>query len=511
MKLLVLFLIAVLTELVSPAFAVSVSTVNYNVQRTNANLSETQLNTTNVTGLYKVGTYTLDGKMYAQPLVIDGVNFGGTTRVVIAVTMNNTIYCFDALRPGTAAIWSVHIGAALTTYPAFTDGFLYSDTMGILSTPTVDTSANVVYFVGQLGTGIWTYALNLADGTNFHAPVAITGSSSASGSAIAFDPVRHLQRTGLLLFGGSLYFAFAGYGDLDPYQGWVAKVDATTLAVSALYVDAPMKGGIWHSGGGISTDGTSLFMIGGTGEGTDNGTTNMGECVFRLNTSLVPQDYMLRADWAAADAADNELGSTHAMIVGTQVMGGSKDGYFWVLNKDALGSLEGSGPAIVQKWRPNNAYGLWAGMAFANNNLYLLGLNSTLNRYAYNGTTFTTTSAAGAGPFGAPNGSIAYTSNGSTAGTAILWAVTNQGFSFHNLVAGTLLALDASTLSVLYSSDTVVGDALGNVAKFAVPTIANGQVFVPTFSNTLVVYGIPTIYSSVTGGVSTIGGTGTLK
>ena len=35
-------------------------------------------------------------------------------------------------------------------------------------------------------------------------------------------------------------------------------------------------------------------------------------------------------------------------------------------------------------------------------------------------------------------------------------------------------------------------DGLGTLAKFAAPTIANGKVYVPTFSNRLVVYGLLT-------------------
>ncbi len=498
-------------EKLRAAGGVSISTVNYNPQRTNANLSETIFTPTNVGGIKKLGTYSVDEKPYGQPLVIDGVNISGTIyRLLIVATMNNTIYAFDATRPGSAAIWSVHTGAPLTTYPAFSDGFLYGGPMGILSTPVVDMATKVVYFVSQLNTGIWVYALNLSDGSSFHAPGLVTGTSSASGSPITFDPVRHLQRTGLLLFSGSLYFACAGYGDQDPYQGWIFRVSATTLAVQNAYVDAPVKGGIWMSGAGISTDGTDILIAVGTGEGVDNGTTNLAECFIRMSPSLVLLDYMLRSDWEAADLADDELGSTQAMVVGTRVMGGSKDGYFWVMNIDAMGNLEGSGPPVVQRWQPKpkpSSYGIW-NAAYGNGNLYLLGLLSTISRYTDTGTTFTTTPAAtSAGSYGAPDGGIVYTSNGSAAGTGLLWVVSNQGFAFHDLVAGKLQALDATTLAVKYDSDTVVGDALGSLAKFAVPTIANGRVFVPTFSNTIVVYGFGSPGSmQLTGGMSVSGG-----
>ena len=60
------------------------------------------------------------------------------------------------------------------------------------------------------------------------------------------------------------------------------------------------------------------------------------------------------------------------------------------------------------------------------------------------------------------------------------------------LALGALRAIDASTLKELWNSDQRPGgsDRLGNVAKFTPVTIANGKVYVPTFSNKLVVYGL---------------------
>jgi len=57
---------------------------------------------------------------------------------------------------------------------------------------------------------------------------------------------------------------------------------------------------------------------------------------------------------------------------------------------------------------------------------------------------------------------------------------------------GTLHALDASDLShELWNSNTSSGrDTLGIAAKFVSPTVANGRVYVPTFSNTLAVFGL---------------------
>ena len=53
--------------------------------------------------------------------------------------------------------------------------------------------------------------------------------------------------------------------------------------------------------------------------------------------------------------------------------------------------------------------------------------------------------------------------------------------------AGALYAVDASDIShVLWGDNT----GTWNVAKFAPPVVANGRVYLPTFSNALRVYGL---------------------
>jgi hypothetical protein len=38
---------------------------------------------------------------------------------------------------------------------------------------------------------------------------------------VAFDPLRHNQRAGLLLSNGRVYIAWASHRDNGPYHGWV--------------------------------------------------------------------------------------------------------------------------------------------------------------------------------------------------------------------------------------------------------------------------------------------------
>jgi len=79
-----------------------------------------------------------------------------------------------------------------------------------------------------------------------------------------------------------------------------------------------------------------------------------------------------------------------------------------------------------------------------------------------------------------------------------------------------LHALDAGNISnELWNSNTdAARDQLGRFAKFVTPTVANGRVYVPTFSDALMIYGllgppqdsgVPTI-TAVTNGASFVGG-----
>ena len=75
-----------------------------NNARTGANLRETTLSTenVNVTSFGKLFSRTVDGDLYAQPLIASGVNPGkGLIRnVVFLATSRNWVYAYDADEPG---------------------------------------------------------------------------------------------------------------------------------------------------------------------------------------------------------------------------------------------------------------------------------------------------------------------------------------------------------------------------------------------------------------------------
>src|SRR5581483_9712201 len=99
-----------------------------------------------------------------------------------------------------------------------------------------------------------------------------------------------------------------------------------------------------------------------------------------------------------------------------------------------------------------------------------------------------------AGVFGYSNSApLSLSANGTQAGSGIVWALcAYSGDANGDTVPGILRAFDATDLSreLWNSKQNAARDDLGSFAKFNPPTIANGKVYVPTFSGQLQVYGL---------------------
>jgi len=88
---------------------------------------------------------------------------------------------------------------------------------------------------------------------------------------------------------------------------------------------------------------------------------------------------------------------------------------------------------------------------------------------------------------------LSLSANGSQAGTGIVWGASAlSGNANQTTVSGILRAFDASDLTneLWDSQQNAARDEVGNYAKFSPPTIANGKVYLATFSNQLLVYGL---------------------
>src|SRR6266545_4794428 len=525
---------------------VSVWTHRYDNARTGANLAETQLNTSTVNPnqFGKLFSYAVDADVYTQPLVIRNVNVSGkgTHNVVYVATNNNSVYAFDADNNQGAndqPLWYVNFnGPGITPIPA-SDVTTYNSIrtpgpIGIMGTPVIDQTTGTMYLVARTKETIGStvryfqrlHALDITSGAEkFGGPVVIQASVPGSGydsvgGVVTFDPLQENQRAGLALANGNVYIAWASYADKDPYHGWVIAYSASTLQQVGVFCVTPNGGraGIWQSGQPPSVDPLGNLYV-ATGNGDFDGTRNFGESIVKLNPNLSSVlDWFAPDNWSALNDLDLDLGSAGLLLVpGTNdLIGAGKDGRFYVLNRSNLGHTQAGNGQIVQTFQvaSQNIHGapaFWNGPAGPW--VYVWGEQDNLKAFAFNGSIFNTTPISQStypAPTGMPGGFLTISANGTQSGSGILWASIPYAEDANDeIVSGVLRAFDANDLThELWNTRMVPArDDLGNFAKFVPPTVANGRVYIPSFSNRLHVYGLLASIPPVTGGAITGSGT----
>jgi uncharacterized protein (TIGR03437 family) len=503
------------------AFAqVNVLNVNYDTHQTGANLQETTLTPKiNWSNFGKVGTYPVDGQVFAQPLYVTGVAIGGATyNVVYVATMHNSVFAFNADAPQSPApLWQVNLG------PIVPSGlFNFTDILpeiGILGTPAIDATNQVLYVVADTLPATATnpvfqlHALSLVDGHELYGgPVQIaasvpgTGAGSSNGT-VAFNAYWQLQRPGLMLANGILYIAFGSHADAGNYQGWMLAYNPSTLQQTAVFNSAPngRQAAFWHSGRAPAVDGAGDIFA-ATGNGDWDGVANFGESLLHLsgsNLSLV--DWFTPQEWSDLNSQDEDLGSAGAILIPgvSYLLTGGKAGMLYLVNyDDSLGHLSADTTGTVQGVQVNT-WGLFT-MALWNSApggpvVYEFDPDISLKAFQIVNNQINSTILSQFTPqYSSAYVGLSVSANG--AQSAIVWLTTGN-YSVDG-VPGILHALDATNLAnELWNSDTnSTRDAPGAFAKFVGPTVANGRVYVPTFSNSVAVYGT---LASAPGGAAT--------
>ncbi len=526
---------------------VSVLTQHNDVGRTGANLSETILNTSNVSAAQfgKVFSRAVDGQIYAQPLYVPNLNIPGKGLfdVVYVATMHNSVYAFDATDPDdTVPFWHAQLGPSAPLPSPDIGPNPYTDIsveVGTLSTPVIDQNSNTLYAVAfnkdspSACTITCTYnyrlhALDLTTGAEkFGGPVVITGTYpgcgwGSIGCVIPFRPYRQLQRTALLLSNGVIYFGFASFADAGTYHGWIFGYDANTLQRVSIYNNTPegTSGGIWQSGQGLAADADGyLYFTTGNGTFTNTGTLNLGNSFVKLDPAHVTNGRLPVVDWFTPynqdflDWNDIDVGSAGPlMIPGTDLLlSGGKEGKLYLLNKNNMGHYNGpNGPYNVvqslQVTSPISHTGHIHGSPVYWNSpsgplFYVWGESDALKAFRLtlhsptDATILTTPVATGTtklDPYFMPGGVLSISANGSAAGTGIVWASHPMTDAAHAISRGVLRAYDASNVGVELwnSTQNLARDDVGDYAKFNPPTVVDGKVYLGTFSHSLDVYGL---------------------
>jgi hypothetical protein len=467
--------------------------------------NETTLTPANVNSKHfgKKFSVTVDGYVFAQPLYVANLTIDGKNHnVVYVATEHDSVYAFDA-DAGGAPLWhTAFLASSVTTVPAGNVGSTVKPEVGITGTPVIDADSNTLYVVAETLEKGSSYvhrlhALDLATGAErTNSPVVVSGD--------VFHSKEQLQRGSLLLANGQLYFAFGSQGDTGTYQGWVFAYDPSTLAQTGRWNSVPTgsQAGVWMAGAGPAMDsGGNLYVM--TGNGTFNPSSgDFGDSLVKLGSNLSVLDYFTPFDQAQLDQNDGDFGSGGPMIVPDQpgahpheLIACGKLSAVLVLDRENLGQFHaGNNSQIIQSVAGVGAVSTsgfdprdhcFMTPAFWEQNVYFVGNHDAIKAFHLDpssGLLSSSPTSKGTFLYPFPGAQPVVSSSGPSNG--IVWAVDVSS-------PATLHAYDATNVSKeLYNSNQAGSrDTLGTGAKFVVPTVVNGKVYVGGKGH-LTVYGL---------------------
>ncbi|MEM5328163.1 PQQ-binding-like beta-propeller repeat protein [Paraburkholderia sp. JHI2823] len=495
----------------------SVVTYHNDIARTGQQLAETTLTPANVNAAKfgKIGFYTVDGKVDAQPLYLSQVSIaGGTHNVLYVATENASLYAFDA--DTGAVLWAVSTLGKNETPSDDRGCSQISPQIGITSTPVIDRTRGAIYVVSMSKDATSGYhqrihALNITTGAElFGGPTEITASypgngPNSSGGLVAFDPKQYAERQSLLELNGTIFTAWTSHCDIAPYNGWVIAYSADTLMRTSVLSLTPngVEGSIWMSGAGMASDGQSIYLLDANGTFdttlTANGFPSLGDygnAFLKLGATngLTVSDYFSVSNTVAESDADEDLGSGGALVlpdltdsngvVHHLALGAGKDTNIYAVNRDSMGKFSASTNNVYQQINGQLTGAVFGMPAYFNNTVYFGAVGDSIKAFSVSGAKLSNApTSQSPETFDYPGATPSVSANGTVNG--IVWVAQNGN------TAG-LYAYDATNLAhELYNSNQAANarDQFGAGNKFITPMIANGKVYVGT-QNGVAVFGL---------------------
>ena len=510
--------------------AVTVSTIDvvtyhYDNLRTGQNANETILTPANVnsTKFGKLGAFTVDGRVDAQPLYLSAVAIPGmgTKNVLYVATEHGSVYAFDAdsVNGNTSAfLWKTAVLASGETSSDDRGCGQVSPEIGVTATPVIDRTRGAhgaIYVVAMSKDANGNYfhrlhALDLTTGAElFGGPTLVqatypgTGDNSSNGNVV-FDARQYKERPGLLQIGGIIYTTWSSHCDARPYTSWVMSYDANTLSQTSVLNLVPngSEGGIWMAGTapGADASGNIYFMVGNGDFGTTLNASdfpanaNCGQCYVRLSSSAPMKllDYFTPSNTVSESNADTDFGSGGPLLLPDLVdgngntrhlaVGSGKDAIIYVVDRDNMGKFNSSTDNIYQQIN-GQIGGVWSKPSYFNNTVYYGAVGDHLKSFPITSAKLSATPATqSATSYAYPGTTPSISANGTSNG--IVWAVENGS-------TGVLHAYNATNLtSELYNSNQAANsrDHFSD-NKYVTPMVANGKVYVGT-PNSVVVFGL---------------------
>lgn len=483
---------------VSPLRSQSVLEYHNNDQRQGVNIDST-LNPGNVSSSFGyLGQFATDGRVYAQPLYVAGLNIaGGSYNTLFIATENNSVYAFNADSPGSGPFWQVSLG-----YPYMVGQVAPSCTHlgaveGITSTPVIDINTSTLYIVAlsaQLpgtGSGSWytAYGLDLATGNTKSSYTF----SSAGPNSKSFIPTNEVQRAALAFGHGNLFVAFADFCGEDnpaeqPSYGLLYELNTSPLSSANVFDSEPNDagGGIWMGGGGPSFDafGNAYFSVSNCGYGSDGScnSPSYDNSVMKIGPTWAQTWQYQAPNHLFLSQNDYDLGSSDVVLFNppnssTEMAAtAGKQGEIYVFDRDQIGS--GGSELLYQD--SSQMPSIFGGITYFNGQLFVMrgggGLNGYLQSYTVASNGLLSAATQSPNQFTPESAAVSISASDlqNSTNTGVVWAIGKapSGFS-------TLYAYTASNLAQQLFSYT-----LGDAPQFAVPTVAGGKVFASFYNQT---------------------------
>jgi hypothetical protein len=512
-------------ETASAQVGSDVVTYHYDNLRTGWNPRETVLTTSNVnSSMFGVlEQVTLDDQVDAQPLIVNGV--------VYVATENNTVYAINASN-GTI-LNSNHLGVPVQMSNLPGKCANNGSHIGINSTPIATESSATGPGVIIVVTYTWEnnkpvsriHQLALSNLAEINNKVITASHTLSDGkTVVTFSAQSQRQRAALVAANGNVYAAFTSFCDFaaNSSRGWVLGWNARTLTplaaneltdtqTSAQTPQLPAKynnyylSSVWMSGYGIASDSSGdLFFT--TGNSDTVRTDNLQESAVRLSSDLTTvKDYFTPYQYATMDNSDQDFSSGGVMLLPDQTgpvphlaVAAGKSGYLFIMNRDLgkLGGYVAGGPDIPVTINLGRA--CWCGPSYFTGSdgsgrvvtsqgdvLHTWRVDTTKSvPLILEGTSTLKTNVQDPGFF------TSVSSNGTGAGSAIIWAVQRPTSATTPNV--TLYAFSAAptvgALPILYSAVAGTWPNLKGNANI-VPVVANGKVYVAGYQ-TLTIFGL---------------------
>ncbi len=501
-----------LPPLVAEGAGTSIITYHGDALRTGWNASELSLTTSNVnaTTFGMLATVKLDDQVDAEPLVVASAT-GNTAYVV---TENDTIYAIDTSTGSVLA--KRHLGTPVPRSSSLCAG--KGAPFGITSTPVIDPAKHRLYLIADTyegGTPTYRiHALDTATLAESLPPVVVRAQHRLSnGATMTFSATTNRQRPALLEANGNIYAGFGSYCDkaANVTRGWILGWRADSLAplpandltdtLATSQKDVFLTS-LWMSGAGIAADSTgSIYFVTGNSDPTSyDGVDDVQESIVRESSDLSTiQTLFTPSDQPTLDEGDKDFGAGGPLIIPNQKSGtlrhlavaAGKDGNLFLLNRDSLGGFSPSG---------NNVLGTFAIGGCWCIESYFVGSDGTQRIVTSGGSqvgiwqlhtspTVTLTQQNVTAPLSTgqdPGFFTTVSSNGTTAGTAVVWAVSRP--TDRDPADVDLYAFDPTSGSTLFSAVAGTWPYTGANANL-VPVVANGLVLVASYEQ-LTIFGL---------------------